>query len=186
MLTWALAGERLVPGLPPPGEEAQRLVRPSLVPWYGLAQARQDAAHLSEAQFSDMALASLAVHPGPAPAGISPWAWVRRWQLVCCVALGQRQATQLLLDIADGPEDWLNDSALAGLVEAAQTNTAAAPQVRNAVMSHVRFTATRSKLLHLPHLVNECDVALALPGLRRRDVGWLRKQREVLRRELAG
>jgi hypothetical protein len=184
VLTWALAGERLVPGMPPPDEAAERLVRPSLLPWYGLAQARPDAARLSEARVSDIALASLAVHPGPTPAGMSPWAWVRRWQLVCCVALGQRQATQLLLDIADGPEDWLNDSALAGLVEAAETNPAAASPVRDAVMGHVRLTAKRAKLVHLPHLVTECHIALTLPGLRARDTAWLREPRDVSRREL--
>jgi hypothetical protein len=178
VLAWKLVGERLVPGVPAPEESAAALVRPSQLPWSGREQARRDATRLASSTLDDLTLVALAVHPAPMPLALSPWEWIRRWQLVCCLALGQRHAVGTLLDLADGPEDWLSDVALAGLAEIAYDSPALRARVVRAVIDHVRVTAARTEGLNLPHFGNECEVAMTLPDLPSEDSEMLRAWRE--------
>ena len=165
VLTWQLRGDRLVPGLPAPTEAEIEQVRPSQLPWYGRGQVRKDALPLAASGLRDQAIASLALYPRAGPAGITPWDWVRRWQYVCCFALAQRGTLDTLADISDGPEDWLADAALAGLIEIALREPALTARVLDIVGEHIYESTRRLATLDLPHFGVECTVILSFPGL---------------------
>ena len=70
---------------------------------------------------------------------------------------------EALTDLADGPEDWLADSALAGLVELGNLDTKRRTSVVDFARGHLTESARRRTTLDLPQFANECDLIATIP-----------------------
>lgn len=162
--SWQLKRGRLVPGVKPPAAPALRAMHVSPTWLYTLADARQDADRLVGSGVSTKDVVALATHPQRGPSAVDAAEWIRRWQVVCCYALARLGAFDVLADLADGPEDWICDAALAGLVELSML----APGRRDAVLDfaeeHLAESARRLQAMDLPHFGSECDVFVTIPG----------------------
>jgi len=109
-------------------------------------------------------LVALATHPQPGPSWVVAWNWIRRWQVVCCFGLALLGECDVLADLADGPEDWLCEAALAGLVELARREPEAQSDVLNFVGGYLTESIDRGSALDRPQLSSECNLFLMVPG----------------------
>jgi hypothetical protein len=166
--SWRLLGSRLVPGVGPPSAVALRSMRVDPSWLYTVEDVRRDAQRLVAAlaveAVDPVDLVALATHPSPGPSAVEPWEWIRRWQVVCCHGLARLGAFDTLTDLADGPEDWLTDAAVAGLVELARLQPGRQQAVLRFVEEHLLESARRLSTLDLPHFGSECDLILTIPG----------------------
>lgn len=187
-LAWRLDGTVLVPGVPEPSAAALRAMKITRTPWYRLVTARRDAAAVVRCGVTPADLVSLAVHPMPGPRAVPPWEWVRQWQLVCCLGLAALDAVDVLCDLADGPEDWLCDAALAGLVDLAERRRDLRLRILQFATAHLLESSRRLATLDLPHFGSECDLFLLLPGRPEVDAAgarelkqaWLRRYEQAI------
>jgi tetratricopeptide (TPR) repeat protein len=163
-LSWRLAGDELVAAVDPPNAPALSAMRLTEAPWYRLTTAEDDARSLAATGVSDADLVALAVHPSPGPSTVVPWEWIRRWEVVCCLALAERGSFQVLCDLADGPEDWICDAALAGLLALARRQPKRRKDVLAFATAHLKESTRRLHTLDLPHYGSECDLFVLLPG----------------------
>lgn len=162
--SWRLDGDRLVPGVPAPTSRALAAMHLTPTWLYTIAHARRDADQLvATQQLTADDLVALATHPQPGPSEVEPWQWLRRWQVVCCYALGALGAFDVLTDLADGPEDWLSDAALAGLVELARRQPGRRADVLHFALEHLNESTDRLAALDLPHFGSECDLFTTIP-----------------------
>ncbi|HKE99359.1 MAG TPA: tetratricopeptide repeat protein [Actinomycetes bacterium] len=144
-LVWRYEGARPVPAVPPP-RQAAALAAGELAggrwfpPWYRLDRAVALCAACRPDPVPD--LLGLLVHPPPPRqpvAEVPPvWRWIRRVQALACMGLAQlgpgwddTPRREVLLDLADGPEDWTVEAALAALAWIAGTTPAALPEIRH-------------------------------------------------------
>ncbi|MGH9225630.1 MAG: hypothetical protein ACRD2W_18010, partial [Acidimicrobiales bacterium] len=164
-LSWRLYGPDLAPAVPPPTPRSLGAVRLTATRWYRLETAVTDGRHLAAAGGTINDLVSLALHPQPGPAEVTPFDWVRRWQVVCCVALAERDAFDVLCDFANGPEDWICDAALAGLVHLAGRRPDLQDRILRFATEHLVESLNRLATLDLPHFGSECDLFTLLPGV---------------------
>ncbi|MGI8332889.1 tetratricopeptide repeat protein [Actinomadura scrupuli] len=126
---WEYTGTVARPAVPPPSAEAARSVQ-SLAgrPWRHLPAAYDDAVRLSALPLGD--LLGVLVHPPEPPAGADlTWPdWLRSVQAWACLGIAHHHSDQpwpdstrreVLTDLAYGPEDWITEAALLGLVATA-------------------------------------------------------------------
>jgi hypothetical protein len=165
VLSWKLDRERLVPGGKAPARSALEAmyVTPSWL--YTVAGVQLDAKRLVASNaVKAKDLVALATHPQPGPSEVDEADWIRRWQVVCCFGLARLGEFDVLADLADGPEDWLCDAAIAALAELARVQ----PRQREAVLAfaerHLAESARRMRILDLPHFGSECDAFRTVPG----------------------
>lgn len=162
-LSWALVDDVLVPAVHPPTARALAGMRVTPSRWYRLDAAARDGAHLAQEVSTINDVVALALHAQPGPDGVTPWDWVRRWQVVCCVALAERDAVDVLCDLADGPEDWLCDAALAGLLHLARRRADQRERILEFANAHLVESYTRMRDMTVPYLGSECDLFDLLP-----------------------
>lgn len=175
---WRLDGDVLRPAVRVPSAAAYGAMRISGAPWYRLSTAVADAAAVAGADVTELELVALAAHPHPGPRAVAPWDWVRCWQVVCCLALAARGATTILTDLADGPEDWICDAALAGLMDLARRRPDLRAQVLQFATGHVLESSRRTETLDLPHFGSECDLFALLPGRSDADAAAVARMKE--------
>jgi tetratricopeptide (TPR) repeat protein len=96
-------------------------------------QANELAERLGAAAVSD--LVATMVWPSPPPAGVAAPEWVRRVQVAAalCLARLERAGRGALLDLLNGPIDWVCDAAALALVEAALDEPALLDDVAGAL-----------------------------------------------------
>ncbi len=162
--SWALTEEGLAPAPPPPSPRTLAALQLTSTPWYRFEIAARDGARLAAAAGTINDLVALALHPQAGPDGVAPWDWVRRWQVVSCVALAERDAFDVLCDLADGPEDWVCDAALAGLVHLAGRRPDQRARVIEFANAHLVESFNRMASAPPAYLGSECDLFDLLPG----------------------
>ena len=162
-LSWRLYDDHLAPAVPPPTDRALGTIEFTPSRWYRWATAVTDGQALAASSGTINDLVSLLLYPGAGPAGVAPWDWIRRWQVVCCIALAERDAFDVLCDLADGPEDWVCDAALAGLVYLAGRRADLREKVVLFNTEHLIESYNRLASLDLPHFGSECDLYELLP-----------------------
>lgn len=162
--SWQLKRGRLVPGVKPPSASALASMHVTATWLYTVAHVRRDADRVVDTNsLSINDLVALATHPQPGPSPVDEAEWIRRWQVVCCFALARLGDFAVLTDLADGPEDWLCDAALAGLAELARLQPQQQPAVVKFAERHLVESARRLRTLDLAHFGSECDVILTIP-----------------------
>ena len=174
-LSWRLYESHLAPAVPAPPGRALDAVHLTATRWYRWSTAVGDAERLAAGSGTINDLVSLAVHPQPGPSGVAAWEWVRRWQVVCCLSLADRDAYDVLCDFADGPEDWVCDAALAGLVHLARRRRDLRRKVLEFATRHLVESVNRLATLDLPHFGSECELFTMLPGVPKKEADGARQ-----------
>ena len=126
---WQYDGVYAGPAVPAPMDEVRQLVAAlaehpySYDTWLGLS--RECARLLSPDQAGEIA-ASM-VHPPAAPADMRAWVWLQRVQLAAALILASLEGPGVvargegvLLDILNGPVDWITGAAALGLAAVAR------------------------------------------------------------------
>jgi hypothetical protein len=163
--SWQLKRGRLIPGVKPPTASALQAMYVTPTWLYTVEDGRRDADTLVATNaLKAHDLVALAMHPQPGPSAVDAPEWIRRWQVVCCFALARLGEFDVLSDLADGPEDWICDAALAGLGELARLQPRRQQAVLQFAERHLIESARRLRTLDLPHFGSECDLFVTLPG----------------------
>ncbi|GII58388.1 hypothetical protein Pth03_67770 [Planotetraspora thailandica] len=124
---WRYEGTEARPAVEPPSPEAARALQDiAQQSWPHLLAAYDHAVRLSGLSLDD--LLAVAVHP-PAPRDAAAWpGWIRSVQAWACLGITHHRADEpwigserraVLTDLAYGPEDWLTEAGLLGLITTA-------------------------------------------------------------------
>lgn len=156
---WTLGPSGLEPAFAPPPTDVVDQVVVGDAPFYPLTAALSDAhTTLHSIGPQQGLLVALATYPRRAPAGIAPWRWIRRWQVVCCLALAEIGGTRYLRDIALGPDDWLVDAALCGLRAYAARNPEHREWINETGSLVVDLAADRLRGTAISYFGSMCDL----------------------------
>jgi tetratricopeptide (TPR) repeat protein len=175
---WRYAGRDPYPAVPPPAAEASRLVQDTAAfSWPHVPAAYDHAVRLAGLALDD--LLGVLVHPPLPPddgfGGVlrdhRPELWVRGVQTFGCLGIAHHRTDQpwpaserrrVLLDLLDGPEDWITETAAFALVAVGWVEPAARADVgarlaeRLAVAGRARLTREVTILGSLCRLVLLC------------------------------
>jgi hypothetical protein len=148
-VVWRYKGMLARPAVVAPSTAAAERVRALAVPvWPHIPAIVDRAAELADLPLSD--LLGVLVHPpappAGAPAGQPPWGrpdvWIRAVQALACLGIAQHRRdqpwhgsrrAQVLLELLNGPEDWITEAAAFALVASAWMD----PRLRRDVGSAV-------------------------------------------------
>lgn len=89
---------------------------------------------------------------------MTAWVWIRRLQVVCCLALAEIGATRYLRDIALGPDDWIVDAALCGLRTYAGRNPEHREWINQTAELVVDMAADRLVSTAISYFGSMCDL----------------------------
>jgi len=135
---WDYQEDKPVVTVDPPGSEVRNVLADLAATRYFTPrwwqQAGQIAAGLTEDDLPE--LLGAMVHPSLPARDVGAWDWVRYVQMAAAFVIGQLDGgwqgslrRSVLLDLADGPIDWVVDAALCALVEVALDEPAALEEI---------------------------------------------------------
>lgn len=187
---WTYQGLAAVPAVRPPAPEATERVRAvAISAWPSLPDALALAAPLAELSLAD--LLGVLVHP-PAPRDDdlgrifieqAPDFWVRAVQTFACLAIAQHQADQpwagsdrrrVLVDLLNGPEDWVCEAAGAALAAVGWTQPETRPDVGRRIAERLVAFAEAHKHRQVTNLASVCHLLLACPWVEPEALGLAR------------
>lgn len=190
---WRYEGLAAVPAVAPPAPEAAALLRDTAsVSWPHIPAAYDHAVRLSGLSLGD--LLGVLVHP-PEPADDDqgrylrdhhPDLWIRAVQTFACLGLAHHRTDQpwngsdrrrILLDLLDGPEDWVCEAAGFALLAAAWMEPELRVEVGERLAARLAFAARAWRTREVTVLASMCRLALLCPWL---EESWYRLAREVL------
>ncbi|MGC4119867.1 MAG: hypothetical protein QM765_35880 [Myxococcales bacterium] len=140
--------QEAAPNLPPPPEQVARevgLVAQEPYRLDGWSNAAHAAAHVLMPEDLRQVLAVM-VHPPKEPELFEPWDWYFRVQVAAALVVShlgvepwsESARRRALEDVLDGPADWSNTAAAIALLDVAQRDEAARPQVVEALLRTTR------------------------------------------------
>ncbi|WP_051451443.1 hypothetical protein [Actinospica robiniae] len=193
---WRYEGTTPLPAVPAPSERALALARELAAPRWPYPPALYDSAlPLGELPLSD--LLGLLVHP-PEPS-TAPWqngyaaqapdVWVRAIQALACLGIAHHQPSQpwvdsvrreVLLDLLDGPEDWVCEAAAFALVAVGWAFPPARDEVASRVIARLRAGTEAAATRPVSILASLCRLALACAWLEPGVVASLRRLLEQI------
>jgi tetratricopeptide (TPR) repeat protein len=141
-LTWRYDGGVPRQGCPPPQVELRSAVEALAREPYFLPRWWARAAEVAESlgPGSAAGLVAAMVYPSAPLPPLTAWDWVRRVQFASALTLAQLDrewrtgpGRQALLDVIDGPMDWVVDAAVVALVERALDDPQATSEVASAL-----------------------------------------------------
>jgi tetratricopeptide (TPR) repeat protein len=172
---WAYDGTDARPAVGPPSEAgAVAVARLAAESWVHLPAAYDLAVALADTPLDD--LLGVLVHPLPSPSeDPAGWPmWIRQLQTWACLGIAHHRTDEpwlsstrrkVLVDLAYGPEDWVNEAALLGLVTTSWVDPAARADVAELV--GWRFMAAVGAAQQRPVTILEslARLALATPAM---------------------
>ncbi|GIH67292.1 tetratricopeptide repeat protein [Microbispora siamensis] len=172
---WRYEGMTAVPAVPPPSREAlESIAAVATLRWPHLPAAYDHAVRLSGLSLGD--LLGVLVHPPLSPYG-EPAAvplWIRQVQAWACLGIAHHQAGQpwaeserrsVLTDLAYGPEDWVTEAALLGMIATAWMDPDAREDVAELVAWRYLAAVEASKTRPVTILGSLAALVLATPGM---------------------
>lgn len=193
---WRYEGTTPFPAVEAPSERALALARELAAPRWPYPPALYDSAlPLGELPLSD--LLGLLVHP-PEPS-TAPWqsgyaaqapdVWVRAVQALACLGIAHHQPSQpwaesvrraVLLDLLDGPEDWVCEAAGFALVAVGWAFPPARDEVASRVIARLRVATEAAATRPVSILASLCRITLACAWLEPGVVASLRRLLEQI------
>lgn len=180
-VVWRYEGMSARPAVPPPSPEAARLVRDTATAgWPHIPAVYDHAVRLSGLALDD--LLGVLVHP-PQPAddragrflrAERPELWVRAVQTFACLGLAHHRADEpwegsvrrsVLLDLLNGPEDWVNESAAFALVANAWVDRSLREDIGLRVTERMLAAAKAYRTREVTILGSLCRLVLLCPWL---------------------
>jgi hypothetical protein len=173
ILLWRYDGLLPRPAVQPPGRGAARTAAALAAGRYFPPRCRLDAAaillrRLGRKPVPD--LLGLMVHPPAPPATIPAWTWIRRIQALSALAIAQLDDgwhrsphRTILLDLAEGPEDWVIEAALAALAMIADSSEEARPEIVDVFTRQLVWHADHAGGHHVQSRHATAQLALSLP-----------------------
>lgn len=178
---WRYEGTTPFPAVDAPSDRAVALARDLATPRWAYPPALFDSAlPLGELPLSDL-LALLVYPPEPSTA---PWqngyaaqapdVWVRAVQVLACLGIAHHQPSQpwgdsvrraVLLDLLDGPEDWVCEAAGFALVAVGWASAPARDEVASRLIARVRAATEAAATRPVSILASLCRLALACAWL---------------------
>jgi tetratricopeptide (TPR) repeat protein len=172
---WAYDGTTARPAVAPPSEQgAEAVARLAQGVWVHLPAAYDQAVMLSDTRLED--LLGVLVHP-PALRSDDPavWPmWIRQVQTWACLGIAHHRTDEpwlsstrrrVLADLAYGPEDWITETALLGLIATAWTNPSTREDVANLIGWRLVAALQAANERPVTILESLSLLALATPGL---------------------
>jgi tetratricopeptide (TPR) repeat protein len=178
---WRYEGHDAVPAVPPPSAQALALVADLATPnWPGPVALYDHAVPLAGVSVPD--LLGVLVHP-PAPRN-APWPedlamdvpdyWVRSVQTIACVGIAHHRADQpweqserrrVLMDLLQGPEDWVTEAAAMALVAVAWAFPETRADVLESLLNRLGLFLQAAEKRAVTVLGSMCCLVLACPWL---------------------
>lgn len=181
-VVWQYDGTNAHPAVPPPAEEvAEAVRRVAAIRWLSPIGAYDGAVLLSGLDPRD--LVSVLVHP-PSPAddevGLAlgrhaPDLWVRAVQTWACLGIAHHapdepwlssRRREILADLLNGVEDWVNEAAAFALVVTAWVDPQARGDVQHLVVQRTLDLIQADREREVTILWSMCRLTLLIPGLR--------------------
>jgi len=172
---WRYEGTTAVPAVPPPSRDAQEAVAAvAALRWPHLPAAYDHAVRLSGLSLDD--LLGVLAHPPLSPYG-EPAAvplWIRQVQAWACLGIAHHQAGQawaeserrsVLTDLAYGPEDWVTEAALLGMIATAWVDPDARGDVAELVAWRYLAAVEASRTRPVTILGSLAALVTATPGV---------------------
>lgn len=190
---WRYEGLRALPAVPPPSPRAAELLRDTAsVNWPHIPAAYDHAVRLSGLTVAD--LLGVLVHPPAAPDDKQgrflrdhrPELWIRGVQSFACLGLAHHRTDQpwpdsdrrrILLDLLDGPEDWVCEAAAFALVATAWMQPEIRAEAGERVAARLVMAAQAWQTREVTVLASLCRLVLLCPWL---EESWSRLAREML------
>jgi tetratricopeptide (TPR) repeat protein len=178
---WRYEGLAALPAVPPPSEDAARLLRDTAsVSWPHLPAAYDHAVRLAGLGLAD--LLGVLVHPPLPPDDDQgrflrdhrPELWVRAVQTFACLGIAHHRADQpwegserraVLLDLLHGPEDWVNETAAFAMVATAWVDPAVRADVGLRLTERMLDGAKAYRTREVTVLGSLCRLVLLCPWL---------------------
>lgn len=176
---WRYQGKLPQPAIPMPAPRAIEAAAAlaagrHFAPWYRLDRARALAQAVGQAPVAE--LLGLMVHPPAPPAELAPaaWNWIRRVQTLAALAVAQLDdgwqhsiRREVLLDVADGSEDWTVEAAQCALAWIASSSADAQAEIAHWFAERLVWLAEHAAAGHHTILsgTTTCQLALTLPDL---------------------
>lgn len=178
---WSYDGLTSRPAVPPPSPEAARLVRDTAsATWPHIPAAYDHAVRLSGLGLDD--LLGVLVHP-PLPAQDEPGSflrdhrpelWIRAVQTFACLGIAHHRADEpwqdsrrrsVLVDLLNGPEDWVCEAAAFAMVATAWVDPAVREDAGLRVAARMLDAATAYRTREVTVLGSLCRLVLLCPWL---------------------
>ncbi|TCO52349.1 tetratricopeptide repeat protein [Actinocrispum wychmicini] len=178
---WQFDGTEARPAGPPPSQEASEAVRHvAQFRWRSIPDAYDSAVVLSSAAPHD--LLAVLVHPpvppddelGRALARHAPHLWIRAVQAWACLGLAHHRSDEpwptsyrrgVLIDLLNGPEDWVCEAAAFALVVTAWVDPATRRDVQELVARRMFDAAQAYRTREVTILESLCRLVLAVPDV---------------------
>lgn len=178
---WAYDGLIAHPAVPPPSPEAARLVRDTAAAsWPHIPAAYDHGVRLSGLPLAD--LLGVMVHPPEPPddeqgrylRAYRPELWVRAVQTFACLGVAHHRTDEpwprslrrsVLLDLLDGPEDWLAETASFAMVATAWVDPSVREDVGLRVTERMLAAAKAYRTREVTVLGSLCRLVLLCPWL---------------------
>jgi tetratricopeptide (TPR) repeat protein len=189
-LVWRFDGTTPKPAVEAPSPRALALARDLATPrWSHPAALYDRALPLGELPVADL-LGLLAYPPSPADA---PWAngyaaqapdvWVRAVQALACLGIAHHRPEQpwggsarreVLLDLLDGPEDWVCEAAGMALVAVGWADSSVRDEAASRLVARLGLAVEAARTRPVSILASLCRLALACAWLGPGDAASLR------------
>lgn len=178
---WRYDGMTALPAVPPPSPEASAAVQRLVTPYWDSPPEAYDRA-VALATVDPRDLLGVMVHPPAFPdtemgeylRTTLPHMWIRGVQVWACMGLAHHRADepwdsstrrQVLVDLLNGPEDWVTEAAAFALVVTAWVDPSARSDAGRAVVLRMFAAAEAYRSREVTILESLCRLTLLLPGL---------------------